>query len=62
MTCRAIVLSLLFALGSFSQTPTKQRKLRNCPKHDFYWDNCIGTRSVDGGAAEYVGEFHSDRF
>lgn len=62
MACRAIVLSLLFALGSLSQTPTKQRKLRNCSKNDFYWDNCIGTRSVGGGAAQYVGEFHSDRF
>jgi len=53
---------LLCALGSLSQTPTKQRKLRNCSKNDFYWDNCIGSRSVDGGAAQYVGEFHSDRF
>jgi hypothetical protein len=62
VACRAIALTLLFALGSLSQTPTKQKKLRNCSKNDSYWDNCIGTRSVGSGAAQYVGEFHSDRF
>jgi hypothetical protein len=62
MTRRAIVFSLLFALGSLSQTPTKQRGLRMCPKQDWYWDNCIGIRTVAHGAAQYVGEFHSDRF
>lgn len=62
MTRRAVALSLSLVLGSFSQTPNKQKKLRNCPKDDFYWDNCIGTRSVDGGAAQYVGEFHSNSF
>jgi len=57
-----MALSLLFVMGSLSQTPPKPMRLRNCPKNDFHWDNCIGTRSVDGGAAQYVGEFHSDRF
>jgi hypothetical protein len=53
---------LLFVLVSLSQTPTKQKKLRNCSNNDFYWDNCIGTRSVASGAIQYVGEFHSDSF
>jgi hypothetical protein len=58
----AVVLILFFAFGSPSQTPTKQKKLRNCSKNDFYWDNCIGTRSIADGSAQYVGEFHSDSF
>jgi clan AA aspartic protease (TIGR02281 family) len=61
---RATVLSLLFAFGSLSQTPTKQKKLRECPKNDssIVWDNCIGSTWYDNGSAHYVGEFHSGKF
>jgi hypothetical protein len=64
LICRAIALSLLFAFGSLSQTPTKPKKLRNCPKNDrsIYWDNCIGSSWSDNGATHYVGEFHSGEF
>src|SRR5271157_4598130 len=58
---RAILLGLFLALVSSSQTPKPQRKLRKCSKQDWYWDNCIGTRTVSNGSAQYVGEFHSDR-
>ena len=61
IAAQAIVLSLLFAFGSLCQTPTKQKKLRNCSKRDFYWDNCIGTYTFPDGKV-YAGEFHDGKF
>lgn len=62
MTYRAVVLALLLVVELLSQMPTQQKHLRKCSERDFFWDNCIGTRTIANGAAQYTGEFHSDSF
>ena len=62
MTCRVIVLSLLLAALSFSQTPARQRKLPDCPHApNSIWDHCTGTRSEANGNV-YIGEFRENKF